>query len=99
MVLFSIVSSGFCFGFGVLLGLALGSAPPEALLMRSLKRIGDRCALFLMEVHGEAAYAHALSAADREHWRCDPAMESFWLNVADRVEALRPPARKDPTAV
>jgi hypothetical protein len=77
----------------IALGFATGTAAASANVQRSLHRIADRQALFLMEVKGEDAETAALEAADREAWRSNGDAAQFWREVATRVARLRGPRR------
>jgi hypothetical protein len=75
----------------VALGYATGMAAASANVQRSLHRIADRQALFLMEVKGEEAETAALEAVEREAWRSNREAASLWRDVAARVARLRAP--------
>ena len=78
----------------IALGFATGIATASANVQRSLRRIADRQALFLMEVKGEGAETAALEAADREAWRCNRDAAQFWRDVATRIARLRGPGAR-----
>jgi hypothetical protein len=83
-----IVVAVVCSVAGFVLGIAVNNRIVDAALATTGMRVSNRTALFLMEVRGKDAYACAISAAERERWRCDPLAEAFWLDTAEAVRRL-----------